>query len=77
MSAEPTRTPRTLRLDDTLIVVDYVRAARLEPRYAPASPDDQLVTIVYLHGAEYPVSISGDHVDTISKAVEARELRPC
>ncbi len=69
--------PRTVRLDDTLIVVDHVRAARVEPRYS-SDPESrgEWVTTVWLSGAMHPVSVFGDHIQTIADAIEAREPRP-
>lgn len=60
---------RTLRLDDHLIVIECVRAARLEQRYGRNADDEPFDTFVWFHGLEHPVSIRGDHLDALAKAI--------
>jgi hypothetical protein len=56
--------PRTLRIDDTVLVLERVRAAMLSRH--PDGP----TTLVYVEGLECPVSLHGDHVASIREALE-------
>lgn len=75
--------PRTLRLDDTVIVLEHVRGFRLEPRYGhvPDEPPgsarsrELLYTLVWLESVDRPLSILGDHLDTLREALDGDASR--
>jgi hypothetical protein len=63
--------PRTIRLDDTVLVVDRIRAFRLEPSYMAKAPsDDGWITTVWLESVSQSFFIRGDHVDALTAAIE-------
>lgn len=55
---------RTLELGDTVIVLQHVRAVRVE--HLPAA-----TTYVWLESVGYPFTLKGDHRATIAGALEA------
>lgn len=56
--------PRTLRIGDTVIVVDRVRGVRLEKRRGES------YTLVFVEDVSAPFSLHGDHVADVREAVE-------
>lgn len=75
--------PRTLRLDDTVIVLAHVRGFCLEPRYGhvPEAPPgaqrmrELVYTLVFLESVERPLSIQGDHLDALRDALDGDSSR--
>ena len=64
--------PRTLRLDDTVIVLEHVRGFRVENRYVKEG-ELQAYTAVWLLDVAHPVFIFGDHLDTLQRALEGHD----
>jgi hypothetical protein len=61
-------TGRTLRLGDTVLLIEHVRAYRLDLSY----PSDEPLTMVWLEHMPHCFSIKGDHLDELSAAIERR-----
>lgn len=62
--------PRTLRLDDTVIVLEHVRGFRVEPRYIGEGRPEMAYTNVWLVDMPQPLVILGDHLDVLRAAID-------
>jgi hypothetical protein len=61
--------PRTVKIGDTLIVLERVRGARVDPKFGELGPGDAH-TLVWLEDMPGPISVDGDHLETIRNAID-------
>jgi quinol monooxygenase YgiN len=62
--------PRTIRLEDTTLVVEHVRAWRLEASYSTSGNPSGWHTVVWIRDVAWQFHINGDHVQALTTAVE-------
>ena len=64
---------RTLQLSDTVLVVEHIRAFRVDPAYGKSADDeDAWVTTVWMHEVDLSFPIRGHHMEALTRAVEGQ-----